>query len=139
MESDPNFGATFPAMTTSTIREYHVGARSTDIFGRVLCNAREHHFVVDGPVQNGCPGEELTPPELFLAAVASCGVELLQVIAKEQKVPIAGAWVTVHGMLDRAKQARSDVTLFNAVRLDFEVAGTDAAQAAALVEGFKRR
>ena len=53
------------------IREYRVDARSTDVFGRVLVSAREHHFVVDGPVQNGCPGEELTPPELFLSAVAA--------------------------------------------------------------------
>ena len=126
-------------MTTTTIREYEVGAKSTDVFGRVLCNAREHHFIVDGPVQNGCPGEELTPPELFLSAVASCGVELLQVIAKEQNVPFSGASVRVSAMLDRAKQTRSDVTLFNAVRLDFEVSGADAGQAAALVEGFKRR
>ncbi|HSA55144.1 MAG TPA: OsmC family protein, partial [Gemmatimonadaceae bacterium] len=107
--------------------------------GRVLCNAREHHFIVDGPVQNGCPGEELTPPELFLSAVASCGVELLQVIAKDQNVPLAGASVRVWAMMDRSRQSRSDVTLFNTVQLDFEVAGCDAGQAAALVEGFKRR
>ena len=125
--------------TPSNIREYEVGAKSTDVFGRVLCNAREHHFIVDGPVQNGCPGEELTPPELFLSAVASCGVELVQVIAKDQKVPVTAVSVTIHGMLDRAKQARSDVTLFNSVGLDFELAGCDAGQAAALVEGFKRR
>jgi hypothetical protein len=42
-------------------------ARSTDVFGRVLCDAREQHFVIDGPVWNGCPGEELTPGEAFLA------------------------------------------------------------------------
>lgn len=132
--------ARFPDMTTpSTIREYEVGAKSTDVFGRVLCNAREHHFIVDGPVQNGCPGEELTPPELFLSAVASCGVELVQVIAKDQNVPVSAVRVKIHGMLDRARQPRSDVTLFNAVRLDFELAGADASQAAALVEGFKRR
>ena len=35
-----------------TIREYRVDARSTDVFGRVLVSAREHHFIVDGPVQN---------------------------------------------------------------------------------------
>ena len=125
--------------TPSTIREYDVGAKSTDVFGRVLCNAREHHFIVDGPVQNGCPGEEITPPELFLSAVASCGVELVQVIARDQNVPVTAVGVKIHGMLDRAKQARSDVTLFNSVQLDFELAGCDAGQAAALVEGFKRR
>ncbi|MFN8582749.1 MAG: OsmC family protein [Gemmatimonadaceae bacterium] len=128
---------TAPASTT--VREYEVRAQSTDTFGRVLCNARQHHFIVDGPVQNGCPGEELTPPELFLSAVASCGVELIHVIAKDQGVPLTGVKARLWAMMDRAKQPRSDVTLFNTVRLEFELSGTDGAQAAALVEGFKRR
>ena len=81
------------------IREYDVAARTTDVFGRVLCQARTHHFVVDGPVQNGCPGEELTPPELFLSAVASCGVELVQVIARDTNVPIGPVSVAVHGVV----------------------------------------
>ena len=122
-----------------TLREYDVAARTTDVFGRVLCNARTHHFVVDGPVQNGCPGEELTPPEVFLSAVASCGVELVQVIARDTNVAIGPVSVTVHGVVDRARQARTDVTLFNSVRMDFTVRGTDGSAAAALVEGFKRR
>lgn len=128
-------------MTTppSTIREYEVRARSTDTFGRVLCSTREHHFIVDGPVQNGCPGEELTPPELFLSAVASCGIELLHVIARDTSVPLQRASVRVAGTVDRSRQPRTDVTLFNSVTLDFEVAGTSSAEAAALIEGFKRR
>src|SRR5437667_11213891 len=105
----------------SALREYTIGARSTDVFGRVLVNARDHHFVVDGPVRNGCPGEEVPPPELLLAAVASCGVELVSVIAREEKVPIAGVEVAAYGMLDRSKQSRGDVTVYNAVKLDFVV------------------
>lgn len=126
-------------MQPSPIREYEVGARSTDVFGRVLCSARQHHFVVDGPVQNGCPGEELTPPEIFLAAVASCGVELLHVIAKDQGVALERAVVRAHGVVDRSQQPRADVTLFTRVRLDVDVSGTDADQATALVDAFKRR
>jgi uncharacterized OsmC-like protein len=126
-------------MIQSTIREYDVQARSTDTFGRVLCSCRNHHFIVDGPVQNGCPGEEVTPPELFLSAVAACGVELLHVIAREEGVSLDRVSVTVRGMVDRARQARSDVTVFNSVRLRFALTGADGAQAAALVEGFKRR
>ena len=123
----------------STVREYDVEARSTEIFGRVLCSARDHHFIVDGPVQNGCPGEEITPVELFLSAVAACGVELVYVIARDQHVPLERVHVKIHGMSDRSRQARSDVTTLNTVRLDFTLTGTDDAQAAALVEGFKRR
>jgi uncharacterized OsmC-like protein len=121
------------------VREYDVAARTTDVFGRVLCNARTHHFIVDGPVPNGCPGEELTPPELFLSAVASCGVELVQVIARDTNVPIGSATVSVHGVVDRSRQAHADKTVFNSMRMDFTIHGTDAASAAALVEGFKRR
>ena len=123
----------------STLREYDVAARTTDVLGRVLCQARTHHFVVDGPVQNGCPGEELTPPEVFLSAVAACGVELVQVIARDTKVNIGPVSVAIHGIVDRSRQARTDVTLFNTITVDFTVHGTDSASAAALVEGFKRR
>jgi uncharacterized OsmC-like protein len=121
------------------IREYEVRARSTDVFGRVLCSAREHHFIIDGPVQNGCPGEEVTPPEAFLAGVASCGVELLHVIAKADGVPLERVSATLHATVDRGNQPRTDYTIFNTVRLRLTLAGTDASRAAALVEGFKRR
>src|SRR6185437_3147777 len=63
-------------MAQSDIRQYDVTAASTALFGRVMCGARNHHIIVDGPEQNGCPGEEITPAELFLAGVACCGVEL---------------------------------------------------------------
>lgn len=123
----------------TTLREYDVYARSTDTFGRVLCSARDHHFIVDGPVQNGCPGEEITPVEVFLSAVAACGVELVHVIAKADNRPLDRVAVKIYGAVDRAKQARADVTTFNSVRLDFTIWGADDAGAAALVEGFKRR
>ncbi len=128
-------------MTTPppTPRTYEVSARSTALFGRVLCSARNHHFVVDGPVQNGCPGEELTPPELFLTSIGSCGVELLQVIARERGETIGNVAVTVEGTVDRGRQPREDVTVFTSVRLHFVVEGADDARAAALVEAFRRR
>ena len=126
-------------MTQSQIRQYEVSARSTDVFGRVLCSAREHHFIVDGPVQNGCPGEELTPPELFLSSVGACGVELLHVIARDQGTAVGKVALSVHGTVDRGQQSRADVTVFTKVQLDFVVSGTDGATAAQLVEGFKRR
>ena len=128
-------------MTTpvSTIREYQVAAETTRTFGRVQASARTHHLVVDGPVQNGCPGEAITPPEMFLASVASCGAELVQVIARDEGVPLESVHVAVSGTVDRSRQPRADVTVFNSVRLDFTVAGTDDARAAMLVEGFKRR
>jgi len=127
-------------MTAPTpVRAFRVEARSTDVFGRVLCSARDHHFIVDGPAYNNCPGEELTPPEAFLVAVGSCGVELVQVIAREQGRSVGAVRVAVSGTVDRGRQPRPDVTVFNTVTLDFTVGGTDGATAAALVEAFRRR
>src|SRR5215210_5733448 len=84
-------------MAQADIREYTAQARSTETFGRVLCNARDQHFVVDGPVQNGCPGEAITPAEVFLAGVAACGVELVQVLAKQSEIPLQAVRVAIEG------------------------------------------
>lgn len=121
------------------VRQYAAEAKSTDTFGRVLCAARDQHFVLDGPVQNGCPGEAPTPPEAFLIGVAACGVELLQVIAKELSLPIPSARVEIEGTVDRDHPVRPDVTLFNEVRLRFTIQGVSREQATDLVERFKKR
>ena len=123
----------------ATIREYDISARSTPVFGRVMCSARNHHFIVDGPVQNGCPGEELTPPELLLSAVASCGVELIHVIARDEGKKVGTVEISIHGVVDRGNQRRQDVTTFTRIELDFTLTGTDEGTATFLVEGFKRR
>lgn len=120
-------------------REYAVDARSTPVFGRVLCSARTHHFVIDGPVANGCPGEELTPPEAFLSGVAACGVELVQVIAREQSVPVRDVAVRIQAVVDRSRPVRPDVTLFNSVRLRFTLAGVPRDRAGGLIEQFQKR
>jgi uncharacterized OsmC-like protein len=120
-------------------REYVVEGRSTDTFGRVLCSARDQHFVVDGPVQNGCPGEALTPGEIFLAGVAACGVELLQVFAREDGIPLARVGVAVRGEMDLDNPVRPDVRVFNAVRVRFDLEGVTREQGEGLVERFKGR
>jgi uncharacterized OsmC-like protein len=126
-------------VNTAEVRRYEVDARSTDTFGRVLWSCRDQHFVADGPVQNGCPGEAVTPAELFLAGIATCGVELVQVIAKADGVPVRAVRAEVEGVLDPANPVHRDVRVFNSVRLRFELAGIDERRARELVEGFKRR
>ncbi|HKF43214.1 MAG TPA: OsmC family protein [Thermoanaerobaculia bacterium] len=126
-------------MAQSDIRRYDAAARSTDIFGRVLCSCRDQHFVVDGPVQNGCPGEAVTPAEIFLSGVAACGVELVTVIAKEKGFPIPGVRVEISGEMDRSNPARRDYTVFNTVRLRFGLSGVTKPQAEELVNAFKGR
>src|SRR5437660_11899201 len=126
-------------MAQSDIRQYEARAVSTETFGRVLCSARNHHFVVDGPEQNGCPGEEITPAELFLSGVASCGVELMQVLAKSNGLALGGIAVEINGVVDRSTPVRSDVSLFNSVRLQFHMSGVTDDGAKQLVEQFKAR
>jgi uncharacterized OsmC-like protein len=123
----------------SAVRSYDVDARSTDVFGRVLWTCRDQHFVADGPVQNGCPGEAVTPAELFLAGVAACGVELLQVLARADDVPLGRVEARISGAIDRERPVREDVTVFTCVRLDLELEGVGEDEAQRLVELFKRR
>jgi uncharacterized OsmC-like protein len=126
-------------MGQSDIRQYEARATSTNTFGRVLCGVRNHQFVIDGPEQNGCPGEEVTPAEMFLAAVASCGVELVQVLAKSSGIPVEEIAVSIQGFMDRSKPVRPDVSLFNSVRLQFRLSGVTDAHAKELVDRFKAR
>jgi uncharacterized OsmC-like protein len=120
-------------------RAYAVSARSTETFGRVLWSCREQHFVADGPAHNGAPGEAATPAELFLAGIATCGVELVAAIAREEDVPLEGVRVEISGEIDPDERVREDVTVFNRVRLVFELAGVTAEQAEPLVDRFKKR
>ena len=126
-------------MAASDVREYSAEARSTSAFGRVLVSARDQHLVVDGPVQNGCPGEAITPGELFLAAVASCGVELVEVIARERGTGLSQVTARISGTIDRSRPVRSDLTVFNSVHLDLELGGVGDEEAAALVAAFTAR
>lgn len=126
-------------MADQDIREYRAKAHSTDTFGRVLVSCRDQHLVVDGPEQNGCPGEAVTPGELFLSAVASCGVELVQVLAAADGVGLTRVGVTVEGAMDRSQQTRTDVSLFSSVRLRFELGGVGDEEAASLIRAFTRR
>src|SRR5215216_791949 len=110
-------------MTQSTpeVRRYRTGARSTDTFGRVLVSARDQHLIVDGPVQNGCPGEAITPAEMFLSGVAACGVELIQVLAKGENVPLRSVRAAIEATQDPANPVRADVNIFNTVRINLEL------------------
>ncbi len=126
-------------MSNPNLRNYAVNARSTDTHGRVLCNVRNHHFIVDGPVQNGAPGEEVTPAELFLTGVAACGVELVQSFAKAENMPLTGIHVDITGMMDRTNPVRQDVSVLNSVHVIFDLKGVTAEQGHALIDRFKGR
>ena len=124
---------------TSTGRTYLTRAQSTDTFGRVLVSARDQHLIADGPFQNGCPGEAIGPAEMFLSGVAACGVELIQVLAKQLEVPLTSVHAQIEAFQDPSNPVRSDVNLFNRVHINLQLGGVSQAQAQDLVERFKRR
>ena len=116
-----------------------VRSASTGTFGRVLLSARDQHLVVDGPATNGCPGEAITPAELFLGGVAACAAELVQVIARERSMDLTGVEADLAGTIDRAHAVRSDVTVFSTAALRFTFHGVGDEDATALVAAFKGR
>jgi uncharacterized OsmC-like protein len=123
----------------TSVRRYAVDARSSEVFGRVLWSCRDQHFVADGPVQNGCPGEAVTPAELFLAGVAACGVELVQVLARAENVAVGDVRARISGAIDRDHPVREDLTVFTSVHLDLELGGIAQDEAERLVDLFTRR
>src|SRR5881409_3770179 len=126
-------------MTQAEIRRYKTGARSTETFGRVLVSARDQHLIVDGPLQNGCPGEAITPAELFLSGVAACGVELIQVLAKQLQVPLRSVSAAIEATQDPSAPVRPDLNVFNTVRINLQLGGVSQEQGKDLVDRFKRR
>jgi uncharacterized OsmC-like protein len=115
-------------------RSYTVSARTTDVAGRVLASCRNHHWIIDSPTV----GDELTPAEFFLGAVAGCAAELVQRLADEDGVPLDGVRAHISGTIP-AERIRDDVSIFARVRLDIEMLGPNREQGAALVEAFKGR
>ncbi|HVL89202.1 MAG TPA: OsmC family protein [Actinomycetota bacterium] len=121
------------------MRTYEASAVSTGTFGRVLASSRGNDVLVDGPPWNGCLGEKINPGELFLAAVASCGVELVEVIARDRGLALRGARVEARGELDPENRVRDDLALFNRVSFHFTLEGVSDGDGMRLVESFKGR
>ncbi len=121
------------------IRRYAAEARSTVLAGRVRMNARHHHLLVDGPPWNGFPGEEPMPGELFLGGVATCAVELIQMFARDEGLPLREVHVEIGAELDPEDQPHPDRTVFTSVRMLVRVGGLDRGAAEGLVERFKGR
>ena len=61
--------------------------------------------------------------EAFLAGIASCGVELVQALARDQNLPLTDVKVAITGTMDRTNPVRRGVSVFNSVELRFELAG----------------
>ncbi|WGS18708.1 MULTISPECIES: OsmC family protein [unclassified Bradyrhizobium] len=123
-------------MTQTEVQEAAATAASTNTSGRVLCNARNHYFVVDGMGESG-PGEAINHGEVLLSGVAACGVELVQALAKRESIPLKAVMVEITGRVDRSRPIRRDLTVINALRLRFTMKGVADQQGRQLIEGYQ--
>ena len=112
---------------------YKTRAYSTGTLGRAICNARTHHFVADD-----AGGEELGAGEFFFSGIGACAVNMVEGIAREDQVDLEWMDVSVESYRDPAK-THGDLSLYDAIRVNFEMWGVDDDQAHELVEIWKRR
>lgn len=112
---------------------YKVRSYSTGTLGRAICNARTHHFVADD-----AGGEEVGAGELFLSGISACAVNMVERLAKEQQIPLQWMDVGVEAYRDPAKAA-GRITVYDAIRVHFEMWGVNKEQADGLVATWKQR
>jgi uncharacterized OsmC-like protein len=112
---------------------YQARSYSTGIVGRSICNARNHHWVAENT-----GGEAVGAGELFCASIAACAVNMVETIASSEPRALDSMEVNVAVYRDADKPA-GDVSLYDAVRIQFEMWGVDDDDARYLVKTWKQR
>ncbi len=112
---------------------YQVRGYSTGTPGRAICNTRNHHWVADGS-----GGDEIGAGELFLSGIAACAVNMVEKIAQDEEVPLEWMDVGVESWRDPEKE-QGELSVYDAIRVNFEMWGVADDQAHELVETWKRR
>jgi uncharacterized OsmC-like protein len=112
---------------------YQARSYSSGTDGRSLCNARDQHWVSDGP-----GGEAPGAGELFCASIAACAVNMVERIAKDENRALDSMAVDVSVYRDKDKPA-GDVSIYDAARVKFEMWGVSDDDAKFLVKTWKQR
>jgi uncharacterized OsmC-like protein len=112
---------------------YKVRSYSTGTLGRAICNARTHHFVADDPGK-----DEVGAGEFFLSGIAACAVNMVERLAHQDAIPLQWMDVSVEAYSNPDK-VPGEVSVYDAMRVHFEMWGVQAEHAQALVETWKRR
>lgn len=112
---------------------YEARSYSMGIAGRSICNARNHHWVAENT-----GGEAVGAGELFCASIAACAVNMVEMIAKNEARPLAGMEVKVGAYRD-SDTPPGDVSLYDAVRVEFEMWGVSHEDAKFFVKAWKQR
>jgi uncharacterized OsmC-like protein len=112
---------------------YQARCYSAGIVGRSICNARNHHWVAENT-----GGDAVGAGELFCASIAACAVNMVETIAAKEKRSLGGMDVSVAAYRDFGKPA-GDVSLYDAVRIKFQMWGVTDDDARYLVKTWKQR
>ena len=112
---------------------YQARSYSVGIAGRSICNARDHHWVAENT-----GGEAVGAGELFCASIAACAVNMVQTIASTEQRALDSVEVNVAAYRDFDKPA-GDVSLYDAVRIQFQMWGVSDDDARYLVKTWKQR
>ncbi len=109
----------------NSVRSYSSGT-----VGRSLNTVRNHHFVIDSP----SIGEAITSGDAFLSGISSCGVNLVEVLARDSAVRLRRTEVTIDGVRNT-----KDPSVFERIDLRFVLTGPTREQADLLVDSYKKR
>jgi uncharacterized OsmC-like protein len=112
---------------------YKVRSYSTGTLGRAICNARTHHWVADD-----ASGEEVGAGELFFSGIVACAVNMVQRLAHQGEIPLEWMDVSIEGYRDSEKTP-GDISLYDDIRVHFQMWGVDDDQGHQLVDTWKRR
>ena len=120
-------------MTEIILRTFQARSYSSGIPGRAICNSRHHRFIADDVGY-----DEVTAGEYFLTGLTACAGNLLGRVAREMNLPIKHLDVRAEGTYDRTKKV-GELTLFQTIRMWFELTGISDEEARELVATYKGR
>ena len=112
---------------------YAASTNSSGIEGRAICNARTNHWVSD---DGG--GDAVYSGELFLSGISSCAVNMVERLARTDDIVLDWTEVSLESYRD-ANADHGDLTLYDAIRIKFEMWGVEDEDAINLVELWKKR
>ena len=112
---------------------YQARSYSTGITGRSICNARNHHWVSESP-----GGEAVGAGELFCASMSACAVNMVERIAESEQRALGSMEVSVAVYTDKDKPP-GNLSIYDAVRVQFEMWGVSDDDARFLVKVWKQR
>ena len=109
-----------------------IRSSSSGTIGRAVSQSRNARLTLDSSSRP--QADTLTNSEAFLAGVASCGVTLIEMHAREARIPLEALDVTIEGVRPAAEPAR-----FASITMRFELTGVTQAQAEELVGTYRGR